>query len=491
MIRNRVCACVLCAAAAALIALLMFSPTPAAAADQPVSFINDIAPIIKEHCLACHEPKKKSGKYDLSTFESVMLGGTNGEMVIPGKPDESEFYTLMIETEGRRMPPENKGEPVTRAKAALVRRWIQEGAKIDAGLNPKADIVKELRLRWKPPVPPTVYKFPTVINAVAFTPNGQELVVGGQHELTVWSATDGKLVKRLRTRAERAYGLAFLPGGALAVAGGQPGQEGSVRIYDLSAKPMTTENGVAILDGVSDPKVLLAQLLDTNDSVLCLTLSPDGKKLAAGGCDRTVRVWDVSGGPAQAKLEQTIENHADWVLGVCISTDGKYLLTAARDKTAKVWELTSKESLMTFPSHQNIVYDVAVSPDGKTGFSVGADKLIRSWNPGGNGAQIKAVGGHGDEVFKIAISANGSTLATASADKTVRLWDSSKLANTKTLSGLTDYVFALAFSPDGKRVAAGSYSGEVRIWTVADGKEQAAFNASPGFSAPVSTTPKK
>jgi WD40 repeat protein len=74
-------------------------------------------------------------------------------------------------------------------------------------------------------------------------------------------------------------------------------------------------------------------------------------------------------------------------------------------------------------------------------------------------------------------------LATGSADKTVRLWDSSKLAATRTLSGLTDYVFALAFSPDGKRVAAGAYNGEVRIWTVADGKEQAAFNASPGFSA--------
>ncbi|MCZ2341269.1 MAG: hypothetical protein LC104_05665 [Bacteroidales bacterium] len=489
MIRNRACVCILCAAAAALIAFLMFTPTPATAADPPVSFINDIAPILKENCLACHEPKKKSGKYDLSTYERVMIGGTNGEMVIPGKPDESELYTLMIATEGRRMPPENKGEPVSREKAALVRRWIAEGAKIDAGISPKADLVKELRLRWKPPVPPTVYKFPTVINALAFTPDGQQLVVGGQYELTIWSVADGKLRKRLRTRAERAYGLAFLPSGALAVAGGQPGQEGNVCIYDLAAKPMRVENGVAILDGVSDPKVLLAQLLDSNDSVLCLTLSPDGKKLAAGGCDRAVRVWDVSGGATHAKLEQTIENHADWVLGVRISPDGKYLLTAARDKTAKVWELTTKESLMTFPSHQNIVYDVAVSSDSKTGFSVGADKIIRSWAPGGNGAQIKTGGGHGDEVFKIALSHDGTTLATGSADKTVRLWDSGKLTATKTLTGLTDSVFALAFSPDGKRIAGGSYSGEVRIWNVADGKEQIAFNASPGFTAPASTTP--
>ena len=75
---------------------------------------------------------------------------------------------------------------------------------------------------------------------------------------------------------------------------------------------------------------------------LCLAVAADGKRLAAGGCDRAVRVWDLSDGLAKAKLEQTIENHADWVLGVTLSADGKYLATAARDKTAKVWDLKAK-----------------------------------------------------------------------------------------------------------------------------------------------------
>lgn len=483
MTQSRFCVCILCAVAAAILSFLILTPTPASAAEPPVSFIKDIAPIIKENCLACHEPKKKSGKYDMSTFEKVLEGGTNGEMVIPGKPEDSEFYTLIIETEGRRMPPENKGEPVAKAKAELVRRWIAEGAKIDAGLNPKAEIVKELRARWMPPVPPAAYKFPIIINALTFSPDGQNLVVGGHHELTVWSAADGKLLKRVRTRAERAYGLAFLPDGKLAVAGGRPGQEGDVKVYDLSAKPTATENGVPVLDGVTDKKVMIAQLLDSDDSVLCLAISPDGKKLAAGGCDRTVRVWDIAGGATKAKLEQTIENHADWVLGVAISADGKYLVSAARDKTAKVWDLAAKESVMTFPDHQNIVYSVAVSKDGKTGFSVGADKQLRTWVPGGDGKQQKAVGGHGDEIFKIVLDPTGSVLATASADKTIRLWDPAKVASTQTLQGLTDYVFAVAFSADGKKVAAGSYDGGVRIWNVSDGKEVAVFNASPGYRA--------
>ncbi|OWK36428.1 c-type cytochrome domain-containing protein [Fimbriiglobus ruber] len=490
MPRLRACHCILCAATAALLAFLFFGTATPAHAQQPVSFVNDVAPILKENCFACHDAKKKSGKYDMTTFEKLMTGGASGEAVVAGKPTDSDFYTLITSKDDRRMPPKDKGEAVPAAKAKIIEQWIKEGAKLDGGLDKKADLVRELRVRWKPPVPPAQYKFPTIVNALAFTPDNKALVVGGHHELTVWSVPEGKLLKRVRTRAERAYAMAFLPTGPLVVAGGRPGQEGDVRAYDLSAKGKT-ENGVETLDGVADKKVLLAQLLDADDSVLCLTTTPDGKKIAAGGCDRTVRVWDVSGGVTAAKLEQTIENHADWVLGVALSADGKYLATAARDKTAKVWDLNSKESVMTFPEHQNIVYAVALNKDASVGFSVGADKNLRTWKPTGEGKQIKAAGGHGDEVFKIAVNASDTIIATSSADKTVRLWDLKNVSNTKTLQGLTDYVFAIAFSPDGTLVAGGSYDGEVRVWKAADGTLVKGFNASPGYTPKPAPEAKK
>src|SRR5205085_6542062 len=111
----------------------------------------------------------------------------------------------------------------------------------------------------------------------------KQVVAGGYHELTVWNIADvsgaaAKLVKRIRTRAERAYGMIFLADGKLVVAGSRPGQEGDVRVYDITP-PGKVEGGVAYLDGVDDPKVMLKQLLDTDDSVLALALSPDGKKL--------------------------------------------------------------------------------------------------------------------------------------------------------------------------------------------------------------------
>jgi WD40 repeat protein len=448
---------------------------------KPVSFINDVAPILKENCFACHDSRKKSGKYDMTSYEKIRAGGANGDPLVPGKPEMSEFHELLVTAEPRRMPPRDKGEAVPRAKAAVIERWIKDGAKLDPGLDPKADLVKELRVRWQPPVPPKTYPFPVVVSALAFTPDNEHLVVGGHHELTVWECRTGKLVKRVRTRAERAYGAEFLPDGKLVVAGGRPGQEGDVRVYNILDNESKAEDGVAVLDGVNDKAVLVKHLFDVEDAVLCLAVTPDGKTLAAGGCDRAVRVFDLSGGLDKAKLTQTVENHADWVLGCALSADGKYLLTAGRDKTAKVWDIQAKESVVTFPEHQNIVYGVAVKADGSAGFSVGADKQLRTWKPSGEGKQVKNAGGHGEDVFKIVVNPKQPLLATASADKTVRLW-TLDLAPGKTLSGLTDYVYAVAFSPDGERVAAGSYDGTVAVWNVKDGTLVKLFNASPGIA---------
>jgi len=466
-------------APAAVVACLLFAAP--ASAQKPVSFINDVAPILKENCFACHDTKKKSGKYDMTSYEKIRAGGANGDPVTPGKPEASEFHDLIVTKEQRRMPPRDKGEAVPKEKASVIAQWIKEGAKLDAGLAANADLVKELRVRWQPPVPPKAYPFPIIVNALAFAPDGNSVVAGGHHELTVWELPSGKLVKRLRTRAERAYGMAFLPDGKLAVAGGRPGQEGDVRVYNLSAKGKT-EDGVEVLDGVNDKAVLVKHLFDVEDSVLCLALTADGKTLAAGGCDRAVRVFDLSDGLDKAKLTQTVENHADWVLGCALSADGKYLVTAGRDKTAKVWDLKAKESVVTFPEHQNIVYGVAVKADGSAGFSVGADKQLRTWKPNGEGKQVKNAGGHGDEVFKIAYNPKQPMLATSSADKTVRLWNADSLAATKTLSGLTDFVYTVAFSADGALVAGGTFDGIIGVWKVSDGSVVKLFSASPGIA---------
>ena len=489
MLRTQRCYCVLCAVVAGALAVLALLSAPQRAAAQaprkgPVSFINDVAPILKENCYACHDAKKRKGKLDLTTFETFRKGGEHEDPVVAGKPDESLLVEVLKATDASRMPPKESGEPLSKERIALIEQWVAEGAKLDAGLTPKSDLLRELRVRWQPPAPPAAYTRPVTVTALAFSPDGKKLVAGGHYELTVWDVDGGKLEKRVRMRPERATALAFLPDGKLAVAGGRPGQEGNVLIYDLdNASSARLEKGVTVLDGVHDKTVFVKQLLDTDDVVYCLAVSPDGKKMAAGNSnDRMVNVWDLSGGYAAAKLEQSIENHADWVLGVAFTPDGKHLLTASRDKTAKLWDLKAKESVMTFPDHQNSVYGVAVKADGKVGYSVGEDNNLRAWNATADGKQVRSFGGHGGPVFKVLPHPKQPLLITCGADKTVRVWNADTGAAVRTLSGHTDYVYALAVSPDGNLIASGGYGGEVKVWKTADGANLKTFNASPGLT---------
>ncbi|MBY0524137.1 MAG: hypothetical protein K2R98_12100 [Gemmataceae bacterium] len=500
---HRFCLCVLCAvvASALAVAMLMLAPEtssaqpPTAAASPtvvaqapkgPISFINQVAPIFKENCFSCHDAKKRKGKLDMTTIEAMLKGGENesddSHILVNGKPDESDVYKRIVTTTARRMPPKDAGDPLPKDKMAIVEQWIKEGAKVD--VDPKADLLRELRIRWKPPAPQVAYKFPVMIHSLAFTPDNAKLVVGGHHELTVWDVATGKLEKRIATRAERAKAMLFLPDGKLVVAGSRPGQEGDVRFYDINGGQPKVENDVAFVDGVNDPKVMLAQLVDTDDEVLCLALSPDGKRLAAGGCDRLVRVWDISEGVDKAKLEQTSENHADWVLGVVFAPDGKHMLTCSRDKTAKVWDLVAKESVLTFPDHQQSVYGVVVSPDSKVGFSVGEDGQLRRFNATGDGKGLGATAAHAKGALKIVMHPKQPIIATCGVDNTAKIWNTAGQA-TKTLTGHTDHVFSVAISPDATKVASGSYNGEVKIWNVADGKVLTAFNGSPGYTPPV------
>jgi Planctomycete cytochrome C/WD domain, G-beta repeat len=505
MFRSHTCLCILCALIGLALSLLMLlTPSqPSASAAQPpaakprTSFIGEVAPILRDNCFACHDAKKKKGKLDMTTFANLRKGGSHDDPIEAGLPDQSLLINLLCRTDEGRMPPREAGDALAAAKIETIKQWIKEGAAPDAGLDPGADLFRELRIRWQPPEPPLVYRAPVAVTALAFTPDNKALVIGGYHELTIWSVDTGKLTSRMRTRAERAYAMAFLPDGKLVVAGGRPGQEGDMRVYDPAARTGKAKGGVTYMDGVHDRSVFLTQLLDCDDSVLALALSLDGKQLAAGGCDRIVRVWDVSAGWAAARLEQSIANHADWVCGLAFSPDGKYLLTASRDTSAKIWDLAAKHSVATFPDHKSSVSGVALSHDGLQAMSVGEDGVFRIWHATDQdkklGKQIKTgKGGHAKAVFRLAVQnqregdSQNLLAATSSADGTVKLWDLAAGSATRTLKGLSDFVYAVAISPDGMLVAAGDCHGEVRIWEAVSGRVVLGFNASPGFVAALS-----
>lgn len=471
-----------------LAALLVSQSAPIAAPEEPkrsISFITDVAPLLQENCFACHNPEMAKGKLDLTRYYTIRKGGKRGDLIAPGQPADSVLMKVLVAPGKGRMPPKDNGDPLPKAKMDVIAQWIREGGQLDPGLTPSTDLVRELQARWKPALPPAVYKHPPVIDALVFTPDSKKLAVGGVHEIMIWDLATTKLEKRIYTRPERTLGMAFLPDGKLAVVGDRPGTKGSVRIYDLDAGKDLL--GGQFLDGLDDPRVLVKSLLDADDSMLALALRPDGQKLAAGGCDGMVRLWDLSQGSASARLEATILCHRDWVQALAFSADGKYLLTASRDKTVKVWDLATQNSILSFPEHGCRLYGAVLTPDGKIGASAGEDGQVRFWHAAGSpqqlGQQIRiGEGGHAKKVLKIAASPDPKSfhIATGSTDRTIRLWDPATGASTRTLTGHTEWVSALAFNREGRLLASGTWNGEVKIWQLSDGSAVQSFIASPG-----------
>jgi hypothetical protein len=436
------------------------------AADEPagVSFTKDVAPILLKHCQACHGMPEPKGGFQVSNYNLLVKPGeSESPSITPGKPEESEIFKLItLDDADLRMPKE--ADPLSAAQIELVKRWIAEGAKYDgadAGAS-LASIVPKL----PQPEPPETYRRPVPIAAVAFSADGSELAAGGYHEVTIWNATTGALTRRIKNVAERVYALAYSPDGSLmAVAGGTPGQAGEVKLF----KPADA--------------TLVKELSTTADVVLCAAFNPAGTKLAAGGADRAIRIFDVASG----KQEILIEDHADWVVGLAWSPDGTKLASASRDKTSKLFNTANGESLMTYSGHGEAVFDVGFSGDGKLVFSAGADKKIHAWNPD-DGAKKGEIAGFGKEV--LALTAQADKILSSSADKSVRQHRIEGFKQHKTYDGLSDAAFAVAFHPATGRIAAGSFAGEVRVWNAEDGAPVASFIAAPGYTPPAPVAAK-
>jgi len=166
--------------------------------------------------------------------------------------------------------------------------------------------------------------------------------------------------------------------------------------------------------------------------VEALAFSPDGKALAAGGMDDTVRVRDLATGAILRELR--IDSH---VRALAFSRDGKSLAVGCQDKTVRLWPGPEGDAPAKLGTFRKEVIQVAFSPDGRTLACTGVyDDKARFWD-------VKT----GKEVFPIDERPG------------------------KEREAETGTVTSVAFSPDGKTIATGRINGAVLFWSVATGKK--------------------
>jgi len=268
---------------------------------------------------------------------------------------------------------------------------------------------------------------------------------------------------RLEGRSDSVSSVAFSTDGKTIASGNR---DNSVKLWDVARG-----EEIATLNGHSDP-------------AMRVVFSPDGKTLASASADKTVKLWDVTTG----QVINTLNGHNDVVDSVVFSPDGKTLASGSWDKTVKLWDVATGKAIAILNGHSAMVFSVGFSPDGKTLASGSDDKSVKLWDVA-TGKAITTLNGHSAMVFSVGFSPDGKTLASGSGDKTIKLWDVTTGKAITTLNGHSDAIWSVVFSSDGKTLASGSGDKSVKLWDVATGKAITALNGHSDLVNSVAFTP--
>lgn len=211
------------------------------------------------------------------------------------------------------------------------------------------------------------------------------------------------------------------------------------------------------------------------DEVYAVAFSPDDRMLASSSYDGRVILWDVNTGKLLRTLQIT-----GWSVAVAFSSDGSQLAVASQKRNIFVYDVRTGSILRTMET-RGAMNVLAFSPDGRY---LASGSYAIGFADAKTGRVSKSLQGHRGSVRGIAFSKDGRFLASASADKTARLWDVETGATIKTFETTTPIaasyapqpiqrkmpVTAVAFSPDGKLLAM-TTGRAIHLWDVATGNQ--------------------
>jgi WD40 repeat protein len=273
------------------------------------------------------------------------------------------------------------------------------------------------------------------ILAVAHSPDGELLASAGEGgRVLLWEQREGGSSKQeLTTGAREVLGLAFSPRGELLATAGS---DGRVQLFELLG---ARAKRLYVLSGHSD-------------AVFAAVFTPDGRRLVSAGRDSSIITWDVVHGK---QTGEPLRAEGKAVYALSLSRNGRLLAAGCGDGTIRLYDLSTRRPLArggVLRGHRHWVLSVAFAPDGATLASGSSDSTVRLWSLRDNlwqplGAPLR---GHTDWVNAVAFAPDGRTLASASADNTIWLWQLAGTTGLRPLRRRIDAMTNLHVSIDGR-----------------------------------------